>query len=385
MIAYNRQSLDNLHLQKEAREAFEKKILTAEEVDRIHAAYPYHFYLPNFFIRIGLFALTVIAAACGLGIFLLMGLDSSSGITATLIIYGIMAYYALELFVCKQKMYGSGVDDALLWIASTLIFEGINFSGSNSLSPTLESALICILALIGMLRYADRVMTLVAYGELLLCVYYLVSAWGPAARAILPFMIMAISIGCYFWFTTLHAKTSLRRYRSNFMLLRGATLVSLYLSGNYFVLHELNTAVAGNPAPVTLGWLWWLFTAAIPVFYIAKGLQKKEVLFLWTGMALVAGSISTFRYYYHVLPGELAMIIAGIVLIAGVYGLTRYLRTPRMGFTAAAPDYPHLLENLPVEGLIIAESFNSIAVQPADTGVHFGGGTTGGGGAGGQY
>lgn len=79
------------------------------------------------------------------------------------------------------------------------------------------------------------------------------------------------------------------------------------------------------------------------------------------------------------------MIIGGVILHAGIYGLARYLRTPKHGFTAEAPDHPHALEQLPVEWIILVESFSNTAAQPADPGVRFGGGTTGGGGAGGQY
>jgi hypothetical protein len=387
MIAYNRQSLDNLDLQTEAQDAFEKKIISSGEYDRIRAAYPFHFYLPNFFVRIGFFILTAIAAACGLGIFLLMGLGGASEgvLYGIVVVYGLLAYGALELFIYNRKFHGSGVDDALLWIGALLIQQGISLSAGRSMHQTSYQGLILVIALLGMLRYTDRVMTLVAYGAFLNLVFSIVLGWGPAAQAFLPFLIIGLSIGGYFLFTRLQTIGSARHYRSCLQVLRIATLLSLYAAGNYYVVRELNASLSGSSGPVALGWLWWLLTAGIPVFYIVKGVQKKDTLFLWTGMALVAGTIFTLRYYYHVLPAEIAMIIGGIVLIAGVYGLTRYLRTPKHRFTAAAPDYPHVLENLPVEGLVLAESFSTVAAPTPDTGVRLGGGTTGGGGAGGQY
>jgi hypothetical protein len=386
MIAYNRQSLDNLDLQLQAREAFEKNLLAAGEYARIIAAYPFRLYIPNSFIRIGLFLLTCVAASFGLGLLSLMIIDSfDKNIYIVLLVYAAIAVFVLELFIRNQKMHGAGVDDALLWIASALIFTGINLALKEPIPPATQSAIILFLALIGMLRYADRIMALVAYGALLAWVFYTALAWGPVGRGLLPFLIMALSIGCYFLFTTLQTKTSLRHYRTHIILLRLATLVSLYAAGNYFIIRELNASIAGQTASVSLGWLWWLFTFAIPVLYVINGVRKKDVLFLWTGMALASGAILTFRYYYHIVPTEIAMIVAGIVLIAGVYGLTRYLRTPRHGFTATAPNESHLLENLPVEGLVMAESFASVASAPADIGVKFGGGSTGGGGAGGQY
>jgi len=382
MIAYNRQSLDNLQLQTEARDAFEKKIITADEYNRIRIAYPFHFYLPNFFARIGFFILTAIAAACGLGLFVLIGAEGGSDkiFNGIMVVYGLLAYGALELFIYNRRFYGSGVDDALLWIGALLVELGI---GGN-IHPTGQTLLILLITLVGMLRYADRVMTLFAYGAFLSLVIINLKDSAPG-RALLPFMIIGLSIGGYFLFTGLRTKISWRHYRSCLQVLRVATLLSGYAAGNYYIIRELNGMLSGHSGPIALGWLWWMLTAAIPIFYIVKGVRERSPLFLWTGMALVAATIFTIRFYYHVLPAEIAMVIGGVVLISGVYGLTRYLRTPKYGFTAAAPDYPHILENLPVEGLVLAESFSDIATPTPDTGVRFGGGTTGGGGAGGQF
>jgi len=385
MIAYNRQSLDNLEIQQQANEALEKGLLTTEEIDRIRKAYPIRFYLPNSFIGAGLFLLTVLATVCAFGLFLLFGLDEADHhFGMILILFGVIGYGALELFIRHRKMYRAGVDDALLWMAGLSVTLGV-YSGLGHPSPTLLSLTVLLLAAGGVLRYTDRLMALVAYGALLSLLFYTVTGWGAVARALLPFMTMAVSIGLYLVFTRWITHDRLRHYHSSLVLLRAATLLSFYLGGNYYIIRELNAAISEHPGPVALGWLWWLLTGMVPILYIARGIQKKDVVFLWTGMALVAATVFTVRYYYHLLPAELAMIIAGCVLIAGVYGLTRYLRTPKHGFTSAAPDYPHALADLPMEGMILAESFTSVAAQPADPGVRFGGGTTGGGGAGGNY
>jgi hypothetical protein len=60
MQAYNKSWLKNLVIQKEASDAFEMECISKEEQGNINLAYPVGFYTPNFFIRIGLFALTVI-------------------------------------------------------------------------------------------------------------------------------------------------------------------------------------------------------------------------------------------------------------------------------------------------------------------------------------
>jgi len=370
MIAYNRQSLDNLDAQMEAREAFEKGLLPADEYDRIRAARPYNFYLPNIFVRVGFFLLTLVAALCGLGLFGLIGGFSDSFI----IVFSFMAYAALEVFIHLRHMNGSGVDDALLWFASTLMVVGINLAAQDILHPAPQSLLVFIIALIGVLRYADCAMALVTYGALLCFLYYKITL------PILPPLVLCLSILGYLLFTRMANKKMFRPYQSCLHILRLTTLLSLYAAGNYYVIRELDLM------PSALSWIWWTLTVVIPVFYLVRGVQTKDILFLWTGMALVVLSLCTLHYYYHLLPIEWVIILAGSLLLIGVYALTHYLRTPKHGFTISQPDHPHVLENLPLEGVIIAEGLSPVTAQHTpDPGIHFGGGDTGGGGAGGQF
>jgi hypothetical protein len=384
MIAYNPQYLDNRAVQAEAAEAFAKKVITEEEYHRIRGAYPYTFYTPNIYVRIGLFLLTVLASACGFGLFILMGAGSARSVGISFIIFGAIAYVGLEFFIRRQGMYRSGVDDALLWVGGGMILAGIDIS-FNTIPPSVQSLLVLVLAAWGVLRYADRLMALVAYGALLSLIFHLTVGGGAVARALLPFLMMVVSVVAYLLASRLSAAERLRNYHSCLVLLRVATLVSFYLAGNYYVVRELNAFISGGSGPVALGWLWWVLTAITPVFYIGRGLVRKDVVFLWTGLALIAATIFTVRYYYHLLPAELAMIIGGSVLIIGVYCLSRYLHVPKHGFTAASPEEPDLLGDLPMEGLILAESFKAAAAQPEAPGFRFGGGTGGGGGAGGDF
>lgn len=104
MIAYNRQSLDNLDLQQQAREGFERNLIPREEYDRIRTTYPYRFYQPDLSIRIGLFALTAIAAACGLGIFLLGTIGGGErALSMVILFYAGIAIIVLELFIHQKR------------------------------------------------------------------------------------------------------------------------------------------------------------------------------------------------------------------------------------------------------------------------------------------
>lgn len=383
MIAYNRQSLDNRDIQQQAKKA--PGMITLSEYERIKEAYPFKFYTPNGFIRGGLFLLTLLAVACGLGLFMLMAMgrgDRTFGFI--LIFWGLASYGALEFFIRVRGFYRAGVDDALLWLAGGLVFGGFIWL-SRSLSPGLESGIVLVLATWGVLRYADRLMALVAYGALINLIFHLIITTGSFGTAILPFIVMAVSITGYLLFTRFSDITSLRHYHGCLSMLRMAALLSFYLSGNYYVIQNINASIHGDAAPIALGWLWWGYTVMAPLAYIGRGIQKKDVILLWTGLALVAGAIFTVRYYYHLLPVEWAMIAGGSMLVVGAYGLVRYLQVPKYGFTSAASAEPHPLEHLPIESLILAETFQSVAAPAINQTNTFGGGSGGGAGASGTY
>src|ERR1700678_4285321 len=138
MIAYNRSALDNGEIQQEAAETLGKSVITRAEYDKIAEAYPFTLYTPNFFFRIGLFLLTVLAVACGLGLFMLMTMGSGErGMGFVIIFWGIASYGALEFFIHGRKVYKAGVDDALLWLAGGLIFGGVILL-FNNISPVVE-------------------------------------------------------------------------------------------------------------------------------------------------------------------------------------------------------------------------------------------------------
>ena len=383
MIAYKSINLDNRDVRKQAAAALSKNVITREEFDRIYTAYPYDLYSPNFFVRVGLFLLTVLASLCCLGLFMLASGSGDKSLGAMFIFFGVIAYVVLELMIYVRGIFRAGIDDALLLIAGSMIVIGCNFLYYH-IDPLMESAMVLVLALFGYVRYADRLMALISYAAFLCLIFYRLGE-SPIGRALLPFVVMAVSVALYLLFTRLSALSRLRFYRSGLVLLRVAALLSFYAAGNYYVVREVNAFISHHSGAIALGFLWWTLTGLVPIGYIVRGIQKKDLVFLWTGLGLVAAAVFTVRYYYHILPAELAMIIGGSILIAGAWSLIRYLQEPKYGFTSADIEDPALLEGLPVEGLILAESFRPAAGQPMDKGVHFGGGTSGGGGAGGGY
>lgn len=107
---------------------------------------------------------------------------------------------------------------------------------------------------------------------------------------------------------------------------------------------------------IPLGWLFWILTIIIPPFYILYGVIKRDFLFMRTGLVLIAATVLTIRHYHAILPAEIAMLIAGLLLISISYFLIKYLATAKNGYTF---QYLHPANKrlLNAEALIIAQTF----------------------------
>jgi len=385
MIAYNTTSLDNRVIREQAGDAQERKCISPEECAQIKANYPCDLYIPNIYMRIGLFLLTLVIVAFSVGLLaLLFAMGGANEFGGLLIFSGLVGYVVLEYMVRGKKHFRSGVDDALLWISVILVFSGLVISAEPGFIA--GYGMLFILALGCWLRLSDSVMGLLAYAALLGVVLYLIAHNGETGKIILPFVLMAVSAAVYLIAVPFNSDARARHYHDSLVLIKAACLVSFYAAGNYFIVQEAGI-VFFNRSPeavVPLGWLFRALTVLTPLIYIYYGIKKKDKIFLWVGMVLVAATVITVRHYIHILPLEWAMIIGGIVLIGIAYGLVKYLKRPRHGFTAAETDDRHWVESLHIESLVIAETF-AAATPPAGSDFQFGGGSGDGGGAGGQY
>jgi hypothetical protein len=388
MIAYNRISLDNLSIHNQAREAFDAGCITGEEKIKIDATHPVNFYMPNIFICIGLFLLTALIASCTLGLLVLMSAGSSGSFTVILIFFGLVCYGALEYTVYAKQHFKSGVDYALLWMSAGLLYAGFFFA-VNNMSITAQCITVFMISLLFVLRFANNIMALMAYASLLAFLVNMSAEISRTVQLITPFILMAVSISTWFLSGWLYNHNSARHYRQCITTIKIAALTSFYLAGNYFVVREMGSYLFGpsqNSGAISIGWLFWISTVATPLFYIYQGIIKKDHLFLWTGLALMAATVFTIRYYYQMMPVEWAILSGSIVMISIAYGLTKYLKQPRHGFTSLENINRHLLQKLHLESLVIAETFAGAAtVKIPDSDFQFGGGSGGGGGAGGQY
>lgn len=259
---------------------------------------------------------------------------------------------------------------------------------SNALSFLGQSMLVFLLSTYYLLRFGNLLMGCLAFIAFLGIVFYGLIPLGNTAKAVLPFLLMAISVGVYWLMKKYKNKERLRHYKTCCTFIEALALLVTYVAGNYFVVREVSNSLFDlhlkEDESIPAGWIFWILTVLIPAVYVFRGIQKRDVILLRTGLLLVTAIVFTVRYYYHFMPLESAMTIGGVIMIGFAYGITKYLTPPKHGLTHAEPNDPAVGGLLQVESLVVAETFGDTTTD-GEKRFDFGGGTSGGAGASGQY
>ncbi|MBC7923326.1 MAG: hypothetical protein H7Z75_19790 [Ferruginibacter sp.] len=263
MKAYNPAWLDALAVRRLAGWWRRKNWLTEEQLRQIEARYPAPFFTPNGFVRVGLFGFTAFFTLCATGLaslFVHPLLDSggSAAFGVLYLLYGVGTGGALEYFIRRKHHYRSGIDDALLYFTLALGIGGLASLFWDAWGENVRWY--CLLALpiliAGAIRYADRLVTALAYACLLTVVvlFGIRFGWG---RWLLPFVGMAVSAGLYGMAkrggNTNRTAPSyeggagegqpFRYWAGCLWTVELLALLTFYLSGNYFTVREGHAAL----------------------------------------------------------------------------------------------------------------------------------------------
>ncbi|MCF2444166.1 hypothetical protein L0657_09375 [Dyadobacter sp. CY345] len=376
---YNESWVQNLFIQSTARSWSKNNLLTDGQIDQVEATYPESFYRPGIFVKIGLFLFTIFGGSFFAGFLSLFFFESAGNKTFAILclISAVCYYFVLEFLIKERKLFHSGIDNALLYMANLAVitFLLVLFEG-------LEFWQYCLFVLlvngITSLRYADLFTVFITITSVfVLFASFLIKF--PIGKSLLPFAIMILSAAVYL----LNKKIESLYYQECQKLIKIVVLITFYLGGNYYIVRQGNALLADlatNNAPeIPFAIVFYIFTAAIPLFYCLKGLKSKDRIFLVVGLLAVAFSCFTFRYYFDMLAIEIILCIAGSVLILFSLLIIHYLKTPRFGISDDVSE-KRKLANL--EALLIANQFGQ---APEADSVKFGGGNFGGGGAGNDY
>lgn len=380
MTAYSHDELYNCYVNSEANSGFESSEISTESLAGIKESYPCKFYAPGLFIAIALGIVTVIAIIfTGFLVWLLANADFSTGITFICVLMTSISYVLLEWMVKRKKYFNAGVDNALMLMVLGFLAGALVAAVGNP-SWVFFNGLMTIVSLWLSIRFADSFMTLVSCSFFLIFCFLIILKTGNAAVVYFPFAMMAIIAILYYSVAKLKKQTSFV-YEKCISVLSVFLLLAFYAAGNYWLVSELQSGIYSTHVPFSFGWLFWIFTYAIPIMYIAYGILKKDLVPIRSGIILVVATVFTYKYYHDLLPLEVEMLLAGLLLVAISYYLIKWLRPVQGGFTSEATSAQPAWKN--VETLIIAETMG--ANQAGETDPIFAGGSGGGGGATGDF
>jgi uncharacterized membrane protein YgcG len=386
MIIYDKVGLVNLYVQDQAKKAHDAGLITEPEEKNIEESYPTGFYTPNRVVRIGFFLLTLIGCIfTGLLLSLIFERTHMIDHPVWPFLLGLGTYGATEFFVKENHLFRSGIDDALLWLTAALLTGSFVWAVSDSSNQYLfTSGFILLLSSFFTLRFADRIMSVIATISFLALVFFCWSKAGVIGETTMPFVIMIFSYLIFSGATRAAKNSAYLNYQDCLSFVQLTSLLTLYAAGNYFVVQRLSNQLhhlpQENNTPLPFGWLFWAWTMLLPLLYIGLGIRNKSLLLLRLGSLLLVIAAYTFRNYYHLLPTEYALVISGTVLLLMAAWVIRCLRTPKHGFTYAQRNSRHWANNVNLESLIVAGATHTPS-GPAPSTVRFGGGSFGGGGS----
>ncbi len=394
MIIHNTQWLDSLHTSREAKRWHASDIISIDQYAAIKAKFLTPLYTPNLFIRMVLFFFTYIALSGVYGMaFMVVGLAGDRGISIFCLVVGIISFVVLEALIKQKNLYKAGIDDALLYASLGFSIGGLVWiyldTGTGARDWVIPWILPLPFLLWGVVRFADRIVTIAAYVCILGAIFTAMFEAGPLAKAILPFVAMAVALVSYFLSRKGKDERALKPYEECLFVLEILALATFYWAGNYLGVRMGNELLMEGVIPegqdMPFAWLFYVFTALTPIVYIVRGLMVRDHLLLRAGLITAVLSVLTFRHYFHVLPPDVALTLAGLALSLVAVAAIRNLKTRIDGFTDK-----HLLKEklkgLNAEALVIAHTLGaSPQVQAADKKLEGGGGEFGGGGTSGNW
>lgn len=396
MKAYNSTTIFNASIKQKSENWFAKNLISEQQYQSISNHYSNEFYTPNVFIKIVLFVFIsfIILATVGMYSLMVSALFSVAGnmlITVSCLMFAGACFFVLETLIKHKNFYNAGADEALLY-AGLLFITGALFWITYSFHTESTLLIACLLfpfLAIAVLRYADKIITLV----LCICAYtilfLIVMELGEISKMIMPFVLMAFSALLYFQTKKLKNKPSLYYWHSCIEVVQYISLIIFYMAGNYFIIRESSLSFFdlnledGQDVPLAI--LFYIFTAIVPIIYIYFGLKRKEKTLLWSGLILLAASAITFKYYFILGNAEIYLTIAGIILILVAYFSIQYFKIPKHGITFEEEKDANSFLKSNAEALIILEGLAPTTPGASEDGFEFGGGESGGAGSGGSY
>ena len=334
------------------------------------------------FFLLGNFLISSILGFCAL--FLTM-LESQNAIGFCFFLAFVVCVAATEFFY-NQNYFAYGFDDSIILSITLFFCVAIGFFTEN------VTAVLFVLVLISTLcsvRYVHVPSIFFGLFGLIGLVGYLVTEEKILPSYLLPVLMFLLALGLYFFQLQLSKKIQNFIYTNSFVTIKIFSLVLGYASLNYYVVRELSAVLLGmNLLPneeIPLAPLFYFATFALPIFYIFYGLKIKDRIFFWIGLLSLALGFATIRYYYAILPIEVALLLGGTILFTIVYLSIRKIRNNTVGITFNEDKNLNPMAFDVVKALLVNANVQTTITSTTESPMEFGGGGFSGGGADGNF
>ena len=387
MIAHDKSLLNNLALIEEANSLQAGGFISKEQntiIKKNLSGFKRH---DNILVRLGFFLLGAFLYVSLCGAFSLIGIDGGQTFwKICFYIFTIIGFVGSNI-LANQKYYGHGLDDA--FNLGTLLNLGIAIGITTEGYEIVIAFFIAIAAFLMYLRYIHLPSALIFCLAASAVLFYGMFEFGAIGKTILPFVAMLFSAGFYFFTKKTMNNLSENYYYKGILLANSFCLVLFYLSCNYLVVRELSVMLLGNEIlpgkDIPFAILFYVFTAIVPIIYLVQALKRKDRIMLWISFLAIAFSIYTIRFYYSVLPIEVALTLGGLVLFAIAYFSIKKLKDREIGLTFKPDRINNSNAFLNAEMLIVASQFGLKPEAVNESPMEYGGGGFSGGGSGGSY
>lgn len=384
MIVFDKEILENTFLLKETKELTAQDFISKARLGEIKKElFPVLKSHNNILLRIGFFilgcllfsSLTAVTALTSFGF-------DGSNFWITTFVYAVLGVVASEFLARREHQFGYGLDDAFI-----LDFQGFLCATLGILFESPLAAFIA-LAFIGFaacIRYVHTLSILFSLIGITGAICYAVLELKVVAPLFLPFILLILALILYAVYSKVSKDKKLYYYANPILLLQGFSLLLGYFSMNYLVVRELSESLLGlsiaKGDDIPFAFLFYGFTFLVPILYIVYSLYSKDRLILIIGFLTFGFSIFTIRFYYHVMPIEIALLLGGALLFAGAFLAIKKLKDKETGLTfkVARGSDSDILPN--IEALIVSSQVD-LKPMESKSKMPFGGGGFSGGGAG---
>ena len=383
MIAYDKSLLENTFLYERATLLNQQGFVSQSQLNTIKQKLAILKNHHSMLIRIGFFILGCILYSSFIGVLALFTIGIiDSHFWIPLLLNTILGYVISEFLAKSQQQFRYGLDDAFI-----LGFQGFFCTTIGVLFNSTLAGLIAmsVIGLFACLRYVHTLSILVSLVGISSAIAYSVMELKLLSSAFLPFLMLVLALLFYYSSVKLKKNSNYIYYENAVLLTDGFSLVLGYLSMNYLVVRELSETLLGltiaKGADIPFAFLFYGFTVLVPILYLVYALISKNRLMLIVGFLAFGFSIFTFRFYYSILPIEVASVVGGIILFGIAYLTIKKLKNKTSGLTFE-PDRSSQTDWLGTIETILVTTQSNVHPSQTESSMPFGGGGFSGGGAG---